>query len=140
LDDSNSFIMILKPRVSKDTFVKTTLVKTEDGTSLKLDLPFPTTGQLIKMDGVDVTYSLSNLENEGKTVVAWICYDDDEQGKAVAKFPGLIGNDPLKNADYKIAYPVTKADKFATTDKDGNVTQYDGVDKNDSVLFCERLK
>lgn len=130
--------MILKPRVSKDTFIKTTLVKNAEGDSLKLNIPFPITGQIIKCAGVDVTYSLNDLKNEGKTVVAWICYDDDEQGAEVAKFSGLIGENPLKNADYKIAYPITKADALAT-EVDGVKITYKGVDKSDSVLFCERL-
>ena len=134
--------MIIKPRVSKDTFIKTTLVRTDDGTSLKLDIPFPITGQTIKCEGQDVTYSLSDLKNEGKTVVAWICYDDDEQGAEVAKFAGLIGENPLTDATYKVAYPVTKADSLAVTTGvglDAITTKYAGVDKDDSVLFCERL-
>lgn len=97
--------MIIKPRVSQDTFVKTKLILNEDGTGVKLDLPFPVTGQTIKCKGVDVTYSLSDLSLAGKKVVAWICYDDDEQGNSVKNYIGMIGKDPLASSDYIEAYP-----------------------------------
>lgn len=133
--------MIILPKTSADTFIKTTIkVTTEsDGSkSWKLNLPFPVTGQIVYQGGENITYR-DNTDKDGHSVVAWICYDVEQYGVAVGKFTGKIGEDPTKNIDYQISYPVTKEYALASSDVDGNPITYKGADKNDYVLFCQRL-
>lgn len=132
--------MNILPITSADTFIKTTIkVDTEsDGSKTwKLNLPFPVTGQIIYQNGQDITYR-DNSDKNGQTVVAWICYDVEQHGQAVKKYAGLIGENPIQSVDYKTAYPITKAEALAT-EVDGVKVPYNGADKTESVLFCQRL-
>jgi len=127
----------------EDAVVVTNLIKNDDGTAVKLDLPFKTYSQIIWCDGRDVTYNLNDLKLENKEVLANIHYAkvDTYEGRIkgetteVKAFNGTLTN-PLQSAYYTKHCPITKETAFSTTDSNGDLVLYSGADKNDTYPFC----
>jgi hypothetical protein len=122
---------------------------------LRLDLPFTTYAEMVKVNGKDVTYSYcGDLSLEGQECLALVHYRMKDYNSVikvetdkVKAFPGYIGEDwdtVKASPKYKQHYPVTKADALAavTTDKDGKVlatAKYAEADAAEPVPFYKRL-
>ena len=118
---------------------------------LALDLPFKVYGEMVMVNGKDVTYSYrSNLSLEGQEALVLVSYRiknlptdvtiKDETDK-VRAFPGFVGEtwDEIKKSPvYARHYKITKADvlDLETKDIDGNVTgkvAYTGKDAAEAM-------
>ena len=132
----------------KSIIIITKLILNEEGTALKLDVPFTLYAQNIVMEGKDITYRLHDLSNEGKEVLAKVDYMSEDLKDTLLKdesqvaeyFTGNLGcdwNEVQKDARYLKHYNVKKEDALATYTTEGVKVLYDGLDKDEVTKFCE---
>jgi hypothetical protein len=119
--------------------VKTTLIENNDN-GLRLDLPCNYYSCIAIFDnGYEAHDKFNDLSNINKNVLAYI-HVKIENKQSIKDFSGFIGDtneDIKKDINILTYYPYTVKDVKKTVDKNENVIEYVGDDKDEQVIFTK---